>query len=540
MKGWASGDRKTATGRRRKSETGFVKRDILQRVYGTRRPQDLETFTASVAAGSVRDRLAGAVRLVFFDTFDWRLYRRGWVLVQDGASLHLCDRRSGLELARQRCPDSPFRFAWDLVPGELRDYLAKALKVRALLHLVTVVGDARCDQYRDPETRRVWRLTYGDLKLVRHGRELPFLHTVSLEPVDGRDRGGKRLARLAASNGLVALPSTLLEPALARARLQPAAYSNRMRVTLAADTEAGAAIVRIATSLLASLNANRKGLEQDIDSEFLHDFRVAVRRTRCLLKLGKKVLPKDLRQEFGPRFARLGQATGALRDLDVYLLQGARYQALVPTELQAGLAEITERSAELRALRRAELDQRLAEPEFLAVLAAWGDVLAEGTAPWQRSVKKTSLTTEAFADRQVAATYARVLKCSTLARKDLNDRNLHRLRIACKEHRYTLEFFASLYARPALTALLSPLKQTQDVLGEHNDLVAHADHLRRLQAADGTSALTPAAAAAAEHLSQRLTEAKGELRQRFESMYSVLTSAKTRKRVRKMTGIPPS
>ena len=35
------------------------------------------------------------------------------------------------------------------------------------------------------------------------------------------------------------------------------------------------------------MNENLPGLLADVDTEFLHDFRVAVRRTRSTLKLGR-------------------------------------------------------------------------------------------------------------------------------------------------------------------------------------------------------------------------------------------------------------
>ena len=43
------------------------------------------------------------------------------------------------------------------------------------------------------------------------------------------------------------------------------------------------------------MTENLPGLLDDIDTEFLHDFRVAVRRTRSTLKLGRPALPAEVR-----------------------------------------------------------------------------------------------------------------------------------------------------------------------------------------------------------------------------------------------------
>ena len=43
-----------------------------------------------------------------------------------------------------------------------------------------------------------------------------------------------------------------------------------------------------------SIEANLQGTIDDIDPEFLHEFRVAVRRSRSVLRHGRRVLPADV------------------------------------------------------------------------------------------------------------------------------------------------------------------------------------------------------------------------------------------------------
>ena len=61
-------------------------------------------------------------------------------------------------------------------------------------------------------------------------------------------------------------------------------------------------------------------------SEFLHDFRVAVRKTRSLLAQIKGVLPAAAVEHFRKEFAWLGTVSGPCRDLDVFLLDLGRYE----------------------------------------------------------------------------------------------------------------------------------------------------------------------------------------------------------------------
>ena len=65
---------------------------------------------------------------------------------------------------------------------------------------------------------------------------------------------------------------------------------------------------------LSEMQRNLPGLLADIDTEFLHDFRVAVRRTRATLKLGRPVLPTAMRSHWEPAFKWLGDLTTPVRE----------------------------------------------------------------------------------------------------------------------------------------------------------------------------------------------------------------------------------
>ncbi len=71
---------------------------------------------------------------------------------------------------------------------------------------------------------------------------------------------------------------------------------------------------------LAAMRWNEAGLRADLDSEFLHDWRVAVRRTRCLLGQLKQVFPAGETRRLRSELGWLARLTGPLRDLDVFLL----------------------------------------------------------------------------------------------------------------------------------------------------------------------------------------------------------------------------
>ena len=99
------------------------------------------------------------------------------------------------------------------------------------------------------------------------------------------------------------------------------ANGNRSSAKLRPETFAAVAIAEMLTGFAAAIEENVPGTVASIDTEFLHDLRVAVRRTRSILKLVGDVLPDGLAERFAPEFKWLGDLTTPVRDLDVYLLE---------------------------------------------------------------------------------------------------------------------------------------------------------------------------------------------------------------------------
>ena len=135
----------------------------------------------------------------------------------------------------------------------------------------------------------------------------------------------------------------------------PGAYSSKLRLSLDADAAAGEVWGVVLRELLATLRANEAGTREDLDSEFLHDLRVAVRRTRSVLAQGKGVLDPEARSRFADGFRWLGAITSPTRDLDVRLLT-------LP-ELAAGIDESL--GPELDPLRRLLVRHRRREQRRL-------------------------------------------------------------------------------------------------------------------------------------------------------------------------------
>src|SRR5690606_34351518 len=115
------------------------------------------------------------------------------------------------------------------------------------------------------------------------------------------------------------------------------AYRAKPAIAITADTSAFDAANHIIASCIAVARMNEAGIVADHDTEFLHDYRIQLRKIRSVLSLFKGVYDDAQTLELKTRFSALMAPTGALRDLDVYLLDKPQYDKLLPENLHGGL-----------------------------------------------------------------------------------------------------------------------------------------------------------------------------------------------------------
>jgi CHAD domain-containing protein len=321
-----------------------------------------------------------------------------------------------------------------------------------------------------------------------------------------------------------------LDSVLAAAGRQPCGYSSKIDVKLTGAMPARSAMQKVLLRLLGTLEANVPGTVRDIDTEFLHDLRVAVRRTRSGIKLCGDVLAAGTAEAFRGEFKWLGDVTTPIRDLDVYLLG---YDGMAAGLLSATPAELApfhhylcqRREIEQRALARALRSRR-----FLDMTRAWRGALA-APAP-RRGMTAARLAADRIrrADRQV-------LRRGTAITPDSPPESLHDLRKRCKELRYLLEFFAPLHDQVAYRKVLSDLKQLQDCLGEFQDSEVQRAEIHTLaDAMLADSMLAGRAAPAATLLAMgeiaaKLALSQAEARAEFSARFARFAGPVGRERV---------
>jgi CHAD domain-containing protein len=226
------------------------------------------------------------------------------------------------------------------------------------------------------------------------------------------------------------------------------------------------------------MQANEDGTRRDLDSEFLHDFRVAVRRTRSCLGQVKGVFDPAATDCFRKEFAWLGRVTGPARDLDVWLLNMREYRREVTGSLRPGLAALEDHLRKQQRTEQRRVARALGSSRYAKLLRDWSAFL-ERAAPREPSDAPTAeRPVREVAVERIGRIFRRVRKRGRGLGPDSAPEVVHRLRIDCKKLRYLLEFFRSLFDEPRVATVVRSLKRLQDVLGEFNDLAVQQRELR--------------------------------------------------------------
>jgi CHAD domain-containing protein len=496
-----------------------------------------------------------AKRRTWLDTFDWRLYRAGLALE------YVAARRGGelLLTSEESVPSGASRvIGWqasrphllpDLPDGPLADRVADLVAPRALLPVVTVTGTATVSRLLNEDGKTVARLLVERASVVTQpaARGRPAAHgeaaedgghiglapRMTITEVRGYPGQARRAARIVSLAPCV-LPAseTVFVEALRAIGRKPDDYSNKVDAPITATMPAQQAAARVLLRLLDTVEANVPGVLHDVDTEFLHDLRVSVRRTRSALKLfgdaltapananpdangyanakgdanangnrnakanggGKAKAPAPLTDDDVARFAAefkwVGDLTTPARDLDVQLLgfedTARTLRAAKPDDLEPFRGYLEQRRVrEYRALARG-----LRSPRFTALTTQWRAALTKlsrgkrgGTPDTGQPVRREAETAGALAVNRTRRAFAKVAKRGAAITPASPHESLHDLRKRCKELRYALEFFAPLYDPVQYKKVIADLKRLQDCLGEFQDSQVQIEEIQVLAAA---------------------------------------------------------
>ncbi|KKH93054.1 hypothetical protein EO95_09220 [Methanosarcina sp. 1.H.T.1A.1] len=230
---------------------------------------------------------------------------------------------------------------------------------------------------------------------------------------------------------------------------------------------------RIFTYQFSQMLAHEKGTRKGEDIEELHDMRVAVRRMRAATIVFDEYLDSEKLEPHLKGLKRTLGAMGGVRDLDVFREKAETYLKTLPSGREHDLDPLFLTLAEEREKARENMLDYLDSEKYSRFKKDFSDFL-DFPETWAlpTTTEKHDSLPHRVKDVLPSILYARLADISAYSEwvegPYVSVERLHRLRIAAKGLRYTLEFFEGVLGKEVET-LIKDFKVLQDHLGDLHD-----------------------------------------------------------------------
>jgi CHAD domain-containing protein len=465
------------------------------------------------------------------DTFDGRLHAAGMRLELrrgPGPGLELvltaADGGPAAHLAVDRAP----RLGLDIPPGPLRSRVATVTVERALLPLLTVGSRRRLAERRDGRGKVTVVVAIHDRLSVDPAvgdAVLPELVAEVHERV-GHPVPAARIRAELTDAGLSEHPEDLVGLLAGLCGVDLRGHEASPTVPLDPLEAAFDGYRRVLANLAATVECNLEGTIEDLDPEFLHELRVAVRRSRAVLRDARAVLPDEVRDRAGEDLRWMQQITGPARDLDVYVLGWAGYCEPLSPDVRAHLAPVLAHIERRRAAAHRRLARDLRSARFAEALGWWQAWLVEAQEPLAPGREPLG----AVVAQRITKAQRRLLQHGRAIDAMSPAEQLHDLRKDAKRLRYLLECFGSLLDPKGRKEVVRNLKRLQDNLGEHQDTEVHVAELADLaRELNGDSSAGADALLAMGRLTEQLEARRRAAREVFAQRFAEYDSKANRR-----------
>ena len=467
------------------------------------------------------------VTTTLLDTFDGRLHRAGLKLElheSNGLELVLSgDQTVPAHLAVAAAPRVPD----DLPPGPFRARLAALTDVRALLPQIRISTQTTRASRRDS--------TGGVVATARlhehvHVVDRPDIScpeaTIEIREVTGYSKRTRQAVEVLEELGLSRCEADTLSQCALDAQVDLAGFTATATVPLESATPAVDGIRAVLANLARAITANWQGTIDQADPEFLHDLRIAVRRTRTVIGECKGVMPANVRDPAREGFAWLGRLTGPARDLDVYLIEWASYTGPLGADVGSSLAPVRMLLEQRRAEAHVELERALRSKRAGHLMGTWTSWLGDTVESEQLEPRAGQPIGRLVAAR-IARAHAVLIERGRMIDPASPAEQVHDLRKDAKKLRYLLECFGSLLPETPLRRYVKRLKALQDNLGEHQDAEVHVTMLRAAARELFDAGASPDTMIAIGQLTERLDQQRGAARVEFAERFADYDTSST-------------
>ena len=222
--------------------------------------------------------------------------------------------------------------------------------------------------------------------------------------------------------------------------------------------------------LINDIKLNRKAmLKNSTESEYLHKFRISIRKTRVYLVHLSKYFKSDSLLKCKKEFKYLGKLTNEARDLDVYIEKFDNYINFLPINEQNNLNDLIKYIKNKKDQEYKKLLKSLNSKIYINIIKNITKLIKNKNLFVERKYKAKKV-----AYKNLSKLYDIITNKGTIINQNSLNSRFHELRIDCKTLRYLIELFLPFYNKKNSKKIIEKLKVIQTLLGNFNDYKVHS------------------------------------------------------------------
>jgi CHAD domain-containing protein len=487
----------------------------------------VQDIIAALAEQGFRFGASRETTTTVLDTFDGRIHRSGSRLeLRDAETSELVLSGEGVVPAHLAVAQRP-HVAADLPPGPFRSRIDALAAPRVLLPQLQLSmrrsTGVRCDAAG--KTVAVVEV-HEAIRIVDH-HEVGVMNVIEVHEVAGYERQFRRAVAVLHHLRVTEFDGDTVTHAAAAVGVDLAGFEATSTVSLDPEMAAIDGYRSVLSDLATAVDANWEGAIDQTDVVFLHQLRIAVRRTRTVLGAAKGVLPKAVLGPAKAGFASLASATGPPRDLDVYLAEWERYIEPLGDDAAFALGPVRDLLEARSSAVHVELERTLRSEPATALLDGWRNWLGHPVGD-EALPRRAERPLGALLAKRMEQAHTALIDKGRLIRPESSADQVHDLRKDAKKLRYLLECFGDLPADKPRKRYVKRLKALQDNLGEHQDAEVHILLLWGVAEELGDHA-APETIAAIDQLTKRLDHRRLAARAHFARRFADYDSSTARR-----------
>lgn len=413
------------------------------------------------------------------ETFDWGLYKQRLLAIRhEDQSIGLWDEKNLFALDMAKKIDNiseKARFSWDFPTCEATKILAPLLKLRSLNPIYKGILKIEPINLLDNEGKI---LVFCQLISIYapESPNTPIMRQLRINSLTGYNEERKQAVELLKGLGAFEPSLTPLDSLLGAIGVTPQPYTVKPEINIAHDTPSRQAVSSIISIIIEKQRLTEAGIIEDIDTEFLHHYRVAIRMVRSAIAQLKVVFPLQDVISLKQRFGDLARETNLLRDLDVFILDKQRYMSFLPESMRNDLTPMFDDFQKKRELEAKHISQWIDSKAYKDEMGALQSLFTPNYSAMETQWSERP-SIELSIDK-IQKTYQKIYKAALQITADTPDTAIHDIRIDCKKLRYLLYFFGSQFSNKKIKKVSEHLKSLQDTLGIFNDLTVQGNFLK--------------------------------------------------------------